>query len=137
MYRVMHVDDDPDILEITRLALAELGGFNVAQFRSGIDALIAYPRFLPDLILLDVIMPELSGEETFQRFNERFDLGRTPIVFMTGEGNRSARGRLMALGATDIILKPFNPITLAAQLEDLVAVEVGAVDEGSTVEIET
>lgn len=121
MTRVLQVDDDADILEITRLSLVELGGFELLQFRSGIEALASYRAFNPDLILLDVMMPELSGEETFQRLSEGIDPTKTPIVFMTAKGNQNSRTRLMALGAREIILKPFDPMLLADQVGQLIA----------------
>ena len=61
--KILHVDDDADIRTITRMSLEHVGGFEVEQSSSGQEALGIFPKFQPDLLLLDVMMPEMSGQD--------------------------------------------------------------------------
>ncbi|MBD3680032.1 MAG: response regulator [Rhodobacteraceae bacterium] len=115
--KILHVEDDPDILEIAHIALADVGGLEVLQCASGHEALRVAEEFDPDLILLDVMMPGLNGEETFTRLRSLDRLKNTPIVFMTAKGNQTSIDRLMRLGAVAVIVKPFDPMSLAEQLD--------------------
>lgn len=119
LHRLLHVDDDPDILELTRLALEDLGGLELRQLTSGGSVEEVAAEFGPDLILLDVMMPDMSGEEMIQKLGRSPQLRSVPVVFMTAKGNQLARERLLELGACAVILKPFDPTTLADQLREI------------------
>ncbi|MDA5556377.1 response regulator [Shimia sp. MMG029] len=120
-HRILHVEDDPDIREITLLALKELGGFDVLQCDNGEDALLRAAAFEPDLLLLDVMLPGLSGIETLIAMRKIPDLAEVPAVFLTSR-DVSAQDecdiRDRAIGA---IQKPFDPVTLPDQLRRMVA----------------
>lgn len=117
MKTILHVDDDEDIREITRFALTEISELSVTQCSSGPDALAVLEELKPDLILLDAIMPEMSGEETFARIRRRPDAAHIPVVFMTARSEESVKKELLGLGADAVIVKPFDPFTLASELE--------------------
>lgn len=119
-YKILHVDDDRDIRDLAYLALAEIGDLNVLQCSSGADALSALAEFAPDLILLDVMMPGLSGEETFEKIRDRKEHAHVPIIFVTAKGDHDVRDRLIQLGAADVVTKPFDPITLAGRLKAII-----------------
>lgn len=119
-YKILHVDDDRDIRALTHIALAEIGGFSILQCSSGADALSALAGYAPDLILLDVMMPDLSGEDIIERIKSRDEHAGTPIIFLTAKADHRARDRLIELGAKDIITKPFDPITLASRLREII-----------------
>ena len=68
--KILHVDDDQDIRTITQMSLEMVGGFELQQCASGKEALIVAPQFQPDLLLLDVMMPEMSGEELWHKLME-------------------------------------------------------------------
>lgn len=121
--RVMYVDDEPDIRAIVALALGEIGGFQVTLCASGremIETVAALPvDRLPQLILLDVMMPQLDGPaalELMRRLPGRADV---PVVFMTAKVQASERARYPALGAMGVIAKPFDPMTLADEVRAL------------------
>lgn len=114
--RVMHVDDDSDIQGIAMLALREIGGLEVVQYSSGIEAIEAVVGCCPDVILLDVMMPGLSGEETFKEIRGMLNLATPPTIFMTAKSSQETVTRLLALGAAGVIVKPFNPILLAEEI---------------------
>ncbi len=107
------VEDDPDIQMVARLALEAVGGFVVETCDSGLDALRKAPAFKPDLILLDVMMPQMDGPETLEKLRRQPALDTVPVVFMTARVQRHEIDQYKALGAIDVISKPFDPMTLA------------------------
>ncbi|AJE48390.1 response regulator [Celeribacter indicus] len=117
--RIMHVEDDPDIRQIARMSLELVGGFEVIQYDCGLDAVENAPEIAPDIILLDVMMPGMDGMETYMRLRERSAYRDVPVVFVTAKASRADFGRLRDLGATDIILKPFDPMSLPDQIRDI------------------
>lgn len=117
--RILHVDDDQDIRTITRMALEEIGAFDLCQCASGAEALEKAPAFAPDFIILDVMMPDLSGEETLALLKGNESLRNTPFIFMTAKGSASVRDHLLSLGASEVIVKPFDPVTLAEDVRSI------------------
>lgn len=116
---ILHVDDEPDIREIVRVALEILAGFDVTQCGSGYEAIEKAADARPDMIILDVMMPGLDGLETFKRLREIEALSDTPIVFMTARMSHTNFENLYALGAAAVLIKPFDPIALPDQLKDI------------------
>jgi two-component system OmpR family response regulator len=116
MERILHVEDEPDIREIARISLQEVGGFEVEQASSGQEALRMAPEFVPDLILLDVMMPGMDGPTTFQALRKLPATARVPVIFMTAKVQSHEVERYKALGALGVIPKPFDPMTLADQV---------------------
>ena len=114
--RVMCVEDDPDIRMIVELSLADVGGLEVLCCESGRSALAQAPRFRPDLVLLDVMMPDLSGPETLAALRQLPEMDGVPVVFMTAKSMPDELEQLLQHGATGLIVKPFDPMTLARDL---------------------
>lgn len=123
--RLLLVDDEPDIREIARLSLEHVGGWEVATAASGVEALelAAAERF--DLVLLDVMMPELDGPGTLARLRESGAIDDTPVIFLTAKVQAADRRQLDALGAAGFIGKPFDPM----RLPDEIARVLGAAGE--------
>ncbi|MCW8842015.1 MAG: response regulator [Rhodobacteraceae bacterium] len=117
--RIVHIDDEPDIREIVRMSLSLVGGLDVEQYPSGEDALPVIADAKPDLILLDVMMPNMDGEETYRRIREIPGLENTPIVFMTAKASTTDLASLRELGAVDVLIKPFDPMSLADQVRTI------------------
>lgn len=111
--KILYVEDDPDIRAIAELALQDVGGFNAALCSSGQQALEVAPEFEPDLILLDVMMPEMDGPETMRRLRALDATRATPVIFMTARIQSTEIQEYLALGAIGVIPKPFDPMTLA------------------------
>jgi len=118
---VVHVDDDSDILAIAKTALEVLGSFSVTSFSSGGAALKELPSLSPDLIILDLSMPEMDGRETFCGIKKITALEGVPIVFLTAENTPAVQRELIALGATQVISKPFDPLQLHLEISKYVA----------------
>ena len=114
---ILYVEDDPDIREVVTMALEVVGGYRVTVAASGLEALFAVADSTPDLILLDVMMPNMDGPTTLARMRERPELARVPVVFITAKVQSSEIEYFKSLGAVDVIAKPFDPVTLAGQVQ--------------------
>lgn len=114
--RILHVDDDEDIRVIVKMALELVGQFEVAQFSSGADALQGAAAFKPQMFLLDVMMPEMTGEETWKNLRKIPGFEHIPAVFLTAKAEEAFAERLLAQGCLAVITKPFDPIDLCTQL---------------------
>ena len=121
---VMHVDDEPDIREVAAFALELDPELALVSVASGEDALARLESGArPDLILLDVMMPSLDGPGVLARLREIEGLAQTPVIFMTARAQSEEVKRLKALGAVGVVVKPFDPMTLARQLRDILAAD--------------
>lgn len=117
--KILYVDDQPDLRELGRLALEVVGKFEVEAHGSGEDALARVEAFAPDLVLLDVVMPGLSGPETLIRLRLLPNMGSLPVVFLTARVEPEEKAQYKALGALGVIEKPFDPFDLAERLKGL------------------
>lgn len=98
------------------MALEVIGGFTVHQCPSGAEALKDAEVFKPDIFLLDVMMPEMSGEQLFAKLRDIPALANVPAIFMTARVQKSEVVALKKLGAIEVIEKPFDAMTLSDQI---------------------
>jgi CheY-like chemotaxis protein len=115
--RILYVDDEADMREIAVLSLERDASFEVRPCGSGREALGLAAEWRPDLILLDVVMPDMDGPATLGHLRDVASLRGVPVVFITARSQPEEVERLVALGATAVIAKPFNPMTLAATVK--------------------
>lgn len=118
--KILHVEDDESIREIVELALEMAGGFEVVQCDCGEDALARALDYIPDVLLLDMMMPGLTGRQTLERLRERPEFAEIPAIFMTARAQPNEMDELRQIGAVDVISKPFDPITLGDQIKAVV-----------------
>ena len=119
LVKVLHVEDDLEILEISGMALTLVGGLDVLQVDRGEKALDVVQDFNPQLILSDMQMPGLTGAETVAEIRKMPGFADIPVVFMTAkllDGGESILTHPKDLG---IIPKPFDPTTLADELREM------------------
>jgi two-component system OmpR family response regulator len=114
--RVMHVDDMCDIGEVTQLALESIGNYTVCSCESGADPLEKLSGFSPEIIPLDVMMPEMSGPDVLLALTKMPRGIGVPVVFYDRQGPIERFGCLKALGAIDVIPKPFDTLALSDQV---------------------
>jgi len=114
--KILHVDDDEDIRVIVKMALELVGQFEVDQYSSGPDAIAGAAAFQPQLFLLDVMMPEMTGEETWHQLRQIPGLEDVPAIFLTAKAESAFADRLLASGCLAVITKPFDPVDLCAKL---------------------
>ena len=117
---ILHVDDEKDILFLTKVVLEQEPDTNVVQCESGFEALEALQEISPDVILLDLMMPGMTGEELFDEVKRSEPVAKVPVVFMTARTTQDVIDRLMSAGAAGFIAKPFKPDSLAAYLKSAV-----------------
>lgn len=123
--RIIYAEDEPDIQEVALMALDDIGGFTVEACNSGQEMLDKAIAFKPDLILLDVMMPNLDGPATLAQLRKLPELVNTPAAFMTAKVQPKEVENFLALGAIGVIPKPFDPMTLADQIRDIWNKHVG------------
>lgn len=116
---ILCVDDDEDILDITKMCLEMVGGLTVTCCNSGAKAIQLIREEKPDLILLDVMMPEMDGPTTLIELRKKPTLDQTPIVFMTARVQPAEVQAYQALGASAVVPKPFDPMKLAEQINEI------------------
>jgi CheY-like chemotaxis protein len=121
MISILYVDDDPDVQEIALLSLALDPDLEVRPASSGAEALALLDgNWVPDLLMLDMMMPEMDGPATLAAIRTRPHLAEVPAIFITaraGSGRSVSAGELDAVG---VISKPFNPLSLAAEVRKFI-----------------
>jgi two-component system KDP operon response regulator KdpE len=111
--RILVVDDEPRLVQVIRMNL-EAEGFQVITGSNGYEALEKITREMPDLVILDVMMPDMDGFETLKRIRE---LSSVPVIFLTVKGHEYDQVRGLDLGADDYITKPFSPKVLISRIK--------------------
>lgn len=117
--KILYIEDQPDIQTIARLALENVGGFTLEVCNSGQQALDIAEAFAPDLILSDVMMPDMDGPETINELRKLSSLSNTPVVFMTAKVQSDEIQALLTCGALGVITKPFDPMSLSTEIREL------------------
>ncbi len=117
--RILYVEDESDIRTIAVAVLEAVGGFAVVACKSGEEAVKAAPEAHADLILLDVMMPGMDGPATLKALREIPETARTPAVFITAKVQPGEIEQFKALGAIDVIAKPFDPMKLSGQISEI------------------
>lgn len=118
LQRILYVEDEDDIRAVAELALVNVAGFELCTCASGEEALAVAETFAPDLLLLDVMMPDMDGPATLRALREIPALADTPAIFMTAKVQPDEVNRYLELGAVDVIAKPFDPMSLGDQLNN-------------------
>lgn len=116
---ILYVEDEPDIRAIAELALETVGDFTLLSCESGRQALATAEQQRPDLILLDVMMPDMDGPEVLQKLRGLPGFEAIPAVFMTAKVQPGEVAEYLDMGAIDVIAKPFDPLTLASQIQEI------------------
>ncbi len=129
--RILVVDDEPDLLELVRFNLAQ-EGFDVETAASGEDALARIRRSPPDLLILDLLLPDVAGTEICRRLRGDASLRELPVIMLTARSEEIDRVVGLELGADDYVTKPFSPRELVLRVR---AVLRRASREGAGAEI--
>ena len=118
MERVLIVDDDPDIQQLVRYNLSQ-AGFEVSTAETGRVALDLVQRHPPDLIILDLMLPDVDGMEVCRTLRQRENSRRIPVVMLTARGDEIDRVIGFELGADDYVMKPFSPRELVLRVKSI------------------
>jgi len=117
--KILFVDDDEDIHFIVKLSLKRLPGVELQFAQSGEEAIKIALEFKPDLILLDVMMPNMDGITTLQGIKLMPSIAKTPVVFLTARAQQTEIKEYLNYGILDVIVKPFDPMTLGNLVEQI------------------
>jgi len=115
---ILVVDDEADVLDLVRYHLNR-AGFDVDVASSGTAALLAARQRRPDAIVLDIMLPQMSGTEVFRKLKLEIDTAQIPVLMLTAKGLLSERIAGLELGVDDYITKPFSPRELVLRVQNL------------------
>ena len=118
MKRILLIEDDKDIVELVRYNL-EKDGFHVASSADGATGLAQVRKAPPDLVILDLMLPKLSGLDICKEVRKDVSLNRLPVLILTAKGEEADRIVGLELGADDYVTKPFSPRELVARVKAL------------------
>src|SRR6202789_1294436 len=116
-HSILIIDDEDDIREVAALSLETVAGWRVFMANSGSQGLARAIEQQPDAILLDVMMPGMDGPTTFRELRKNPATARIPVVLLTAKVQTNDQKRFADLGVEAVLLKPFDPLTLASQME--------------------
>jgi len=117
--KILVVDDDEDILNLTKMSLESVGGFQVASCLSGQEALGALDEFKPDLVLLDYMMPGMDGAQTLVEIQNIETFKTLPVIFLTAKVQNHEIEEYKKSGVVGVISKPYDPITLSSEVQNI------------------
>jgi two-component system alkaline phosphatase synthesis response regulator PhoP len=117
--RILVVDDDHSIREVAQMSLEMVGGHDVLTASCGYDAVVRAREARPDAILLDVMMPGLDGPATFRLLQVDPDTCEIPVILLTAKLQPADRARFAEIGVRAVIAKPFDPMTLASEVAEI------------------
>ena len=117
--KILYVDDEPDIREIAVMSLQLNSEFEVRSARGGAEAIAMAQAWQPDIVLLDVMMPEMDGPMTRQNLAANGATRSIPVAFVTARTRPAEVARFLSMNVVGVIAKPFDPMTLAQEVADL------------------
>jgi two-component system OmpR family response regulator len=119
LIRILYAEDQIDIQQVAILALETVGGLTVKTCNSGLEAVDAINGFEPQLLLFDVMMPDMDGPTALMKIREMDNYKNTPAIFMTAKVQSNEVQAYLDMGALAVIAKPFDPMTLASQIQEI------------------
>lgn len=132
-YKILLVDDDPDIIELLQYNL-EKEGYEIESASDGKKAVELARHFAPDLVLLDIMMPQQDGIETARQLRELPELKNAYILFLTARSEEYSEIAAFEIGADDYITKPIKPRALMSRIKALFRREAQKTDPGDRIE---
>ena len=118
MRRILIIDDEDDIREVAALSLEATANWTILTACSGRDGIATAGAEQPDAILMDVMMPEMDGPTTFKLLQQNPATAGIPVVLLTAKVQGADQRRFAGLGVAAVLFKPFDPLTLAAQISE-------------------
>jgi two-component system, OmpR family, alkaline phosphatase synthesis response regulator PhoP len=119
--RILLVDDEPHILRLAELSLRK-GGFVLNTARNGAEALKCVDAEIPDLIIMDVQMPEMDGLQALHHLKQKPATASIPVIMLTARGHQLTRQEAESIGASAFLTKPFSPTQLLAESRRILGV---------------
>jgi CheY-like chemotaxis protein len=117
-HRILIIDDEDDIREVAAMSLETVAGWEVMVASSGAQGILRAAQYQPDAILLDVMMPGMDGPTTFRELRGNAATAHIPVLLLTAKVQASDQRQFAGLGVNAVLVKPFDPMTLAAQIAE-------------------
>ena len=117
--KILVIEDEDGLREITQFSLEAAAGWEVSTAASGTEGLVKAASEQPDAILLDVMMPDMDGAETFRQLQSNPATQRIPAIFLTAKARGSEQQALIDLGVSGLITKPIKPQALVEQIREI------------------
>lgn len=114
--RILIIDDEEAIQTVVQFGLKMTAGWDVMTASSGSEGILRAQAEQPDMILLDVMMPEMDGLSTFRALQQNNETRSIPVIFLTAKAQASEKRLLNDTGVNGVITKPFNALDLAEQI---------------------
>lgn len=121
MRLILIIDDEDDIREVAALSLEATAGWEIITASSGADGIQAAsnPKHRPHAILMDVMMPGMDGPTTFRKMQQNPEISEIPVLLLTAKVQGVDQRRFADLGVAGVLFKPFDPLTLASQISQV------------------
>lgn len=116
LMKVLIIDDDADVRFVARMSLGRVAGMTVVEAARGDEGVALAKSEQPDFILLDMMMPGMDGAATLRALKAAKETASIPVVFLTAKAMAPEVQRLKGLGVRGMVMKPFNPMTLATEI---------------------
>ncbi len=121
---VLLIDDEETIQEVVQVGIEIEAGWQVAIASSGLEGINLAQNQQPDVILLDVMMPDMDGIDTLSQLKTNTRTSAIPVIFLTAKAQAEEKNQFQSLGVVDVITKPFNSMTLASQIAKILGWEM-------------
>ncbi len=121
---ILLIDDEETIQEVVQLGIQIEVGWQVAVASSGLEGINLAQNQQPDVILLDVMMPDMDGIDTLSQLKTNDKTSAIPVIFLTAKAQAEEKNQFQSLGVVDVITKPFNSMTLASQIAKILEWEL-------------
>lgn len=121
---ILLIDDEETIQEVVRVGIEIEAGWQVESASSGLAGIDLAQNLQPDVILLDVMMPDLDGIDTLSRLKNNAQTSDIPVIFLTAKAQAEEKKQFQSLGVLDVITKPFNSMTLASRIAEILGWEL-------------
>jgi CheY-like chemotaxis protein len=117
--RILIIDDEERIREVVQTCLSLLAQWDTLEAGSGQEGILKAETEQPDAILLDMTMPGMDGETTFQKLQDNPTTQSIPVILLTARVQPSEQAKYVALGVTGLIMKPFDPVQIVLQMREI------------------
>jgi len=117
--KILYAEDETDIQTIVETIIQCIGGYEIKICNNGQELLDCVENYLPDLILLDVMMPIMDGPTTFEHLQQSDTTMKIPVIFMTAKAQVQEVQKFTETGALGVITKPFDPMLLCDEIKEL------------------
>ena len=121
---ILLIDDEETIQEVVQVGIEIEAGWQVAIASSGWAGINLAQNLQPDVILLDVMMPDMDGIDTLSQLKNNDQTNTIPVIFLTAKAQAEEKNQFQSLGVVDVITKPFNSMTLASQIAKILGWEL-------------